>query len=67
MTELDVQNVSCDHCVKAVTRAVKAIDPHASVDVDLARGRVRVGGGGGEVELIKALDEAGYPATPARD
>jgi copper chaperone len=67
MTELDVQGMSCDHCINAVTRAVKAIDAQARVDVDLARGRVRVEGSRVADELVKALDEAGYPAAPASD
>jgi copper chaperone len=67
MTELDVQGMSCDHCINAVTRAVKAIDAQARVDVDLARGRVRVEGSRAADELVKALDEAGYPAARASD
>ena len=40
MTELKVSNMSCSHCVGAVTRAVKSIDPQADVQVDLETGRV---------------------------
>ena len=65
MTELSVQNMTCGHCVSAVTRAVKSIDPQASVQVDLQSRRVRVEGHSSAGELIKALDEAGYPAAPA--
>jgi copper chaperone len=65
MTELSVQNMTCGHCVSAVTRAVKSIDPEASVQIDLQSGRVRVGGCSSAGELIKVLDEAGYPAAAA--
>lgn len=34
---LMVEGMTCDHCAKAVTRAVKAKDPGAEVQVDLAR------------------------------
>jgi copper chaperone len=38
----DVQGMTCAHCVKAVTSAVRALDPAAAVSVDLAGGQVRV-------------------------
>lgn len=65
MIELKVSNMSCDHCVATVTRAVQALDPGAAVTVDLGAGRVRVGGTSSEPALIKALGAAGYPATAA--
>lgn len=64
MTELSVQNMTCSHCVIAVTRAVKAIDPQAVVHVELQSGRVRVDGRSSAGDLIKALEDAGYPAAP---
>ena len=36
MIELRVEGMTCGHCVSAVTRAVKALDPEAHVQVDLA-------------------------------
>lgn len=63
MTELSVQNMTCGHCVSAVTKAVKSIDPSAVVQVDLEKARVRVEGGGDVRRLIGALEEAGYPAA----
>ena len=33
-----VENMSCQHCVSAITRALQALDPAAQVCVDLARG-----------------------------
>jgi copper chaperone len=62
MTELSVQKMTCGHCVSAVTRAIKSVDPQAEVQVDLGSGRVRVDGGTEAVALVKALDDAGYPA-----
>lgn len=63
MTELSVQNMTCGHCVSAVTRAVKSVDPSAVVHVDLEKARVRVDGGGEIGQLISVLEEAGYPAA----
>jgi copper chaperone len=40
--ELQVQGMSCQHCVKAVTQAVQAGDADAQVTVDLPNGRVSV-------------------------
>ncbi|PTT89539.1 copper resistance protein CopZ, partial [Pseudomonas sp. HMWF005] len=36
MQVFNVQGMSCGHCVNAITRAVQAKDPAASVRVDLA-------------------------------
>lgn len=66
MIELKVQNMTCGHCVSAVTRAVKSVEPDAAVQVDLESGRVRVDGRSAAGELIKALEDAGYPASPAQ-
>lgn len=63
-TELSVRKMTCGHCVGAVTRAVKSVDPSATVEVDLQSGRVRVGGSGTPEQLVKAIEDAGYPAAP---
>ncbi len=65
MTELNVQNMTCGHCVSAVTRAVQSIDPSAVVQVDLEKARVRVEGRGAIDQVIAALEDAGYPASAA--
>ena len=65
MTELNVQNMTCGHCVGAVTRAVKTVDPDASVQVDLQSGRVSVDSDATAGELIQAIGAAGYPAAAA--
>jgi copper chaperone len=67
MIELDVKEMTCGHCVRSVTGAVKSIDPQASVQVDLERGRVSVDGTPTAGELINALQEAGYPTAVAGD
>jgi copper chaperone len=65
MIELRVEGMTCGHCVSTVTRAVKAVDPEANVEVDLGSGRVRVEGRSSVEALGKAIAEAGYPAAPA--
>lgn len=40
--ELNVKGMSCQHCVKAVTKAIQSRDPQATVAVELPEGRVKV-------------------------
>lgn len=63
MIELTVKDMSCGHCVSTVTKALKAIDPQASVEVDLASKRVRVETQQPLEALTQALQQAGFPAT----
>lgn len=62
MITLHVQGMTCGHCVSAVTRAVKSVDPQADVRVDLATGKVSVEGRSSAEALSRAIGEAGYPA-----
>ena len=63
MIEFAVEGMTCNHCVKAVTQAVQAVDPGADVSVDLQSGRVRVDGKGSADVLSRAIGEAGYKAA----
>ena len=66
MIELNVERMTCGHCVSAVTQAVRSVDPEADVRVDLEAKRVRIEGGGSSVDAVsRALAGAGYPASPA--
>ncbi len=65
MIELTVKDMTCNHCVGAVTKAVKSVDPSATVNVDLPSKRVQVDSQSSAGAFAKALGEAGYPATPA--
>ena len=67
MLELNVTGMTCGHCVRAVTQAVRTVDPQADVQVDLAAKRVRVESASSADELIRVLGEAGYPAVAARE
>ena len=42
---LNVQKMTCNHCIRSVTAAVHTIDPHAKVAVDLTSGTVQRQGG----------------------
>lgn len=58
--ELQVEGMSCQHCVTAVTNAIRQHDAAAQVEIDLATGRVAVNSTQSEDALKAAIDEAGY-------
>ena len=69
MLELNVEGLTCDHCLRAVKEAVRSVAPQAAVAIDLASGAVRVAGDALPVErVIAAIEEEGYKITrpPAR-
>jgi copper chaperone len=66
MIVFTVDDMTCGHCVGAVTRAVKAVAPGATVSVDLASKRVQIDATTrGSEELKAAIAEAGY--TPVEE
>ncbi|MEX3815309.1 heavy-metal-associated domain-containing protein [Paraburkholderia sp. BR13439] len=64
--ELHVEGMSCQHCVAAVTNAIREHDTAAQVQVDLTSGRVLVESTQAIEALKAAIDEAGYTATSLR-
>jgi copper chaperone len=61
MIELQVENMSCGHCVSAVTKAVQALDPAAQVAVDLSAKKVSVASNAPVEKISAAIEDAGYP------
>jgi copper chaperone len=61
--ELHVEGMSCQHCVVAVTNAIREHDATARVQVDLATGRVVLESAQSVEALKAAIDEAGYTVT----
>ena len=56
-----VPGVSCEHCRTAITVEVAAVSGVTSVEVDLERKEVVVGGSGVSDEAVRgAIDDAGY-------
>lgn len=66
MYELQVENMSCGHCVAAVTKAVQSVDGTATVDVNLDSKQVKVRSGAPLSAVTAAIVDAGYPVTAAR-
>lgn len=65
MYELQVEGMSCGHCVSAVTKSIQEVDASAKVDVDLAQQKVRVDSTAKLDEIKSAVNEAGYPVLAA--
>ena len=64
MTTFQVDDMTCGHCVSSITKAVKGVDPSASVSIDLATHRVDIGSTQADpAKLSAAIKEAGY--TPS--
>jgi copper chaperone len=63
MIEFNVEGMSCQHCVAAVTRAIHERDAAAQVQVDLQAGRVSIESNQPADVLKAAIDDAGYTVT----
>lgn len=61
MIEFQVEGMSCNHCVGAITRAVQAVDPAALVVADVPAQSVKVESGADRQALRQAIEDAGYP------
>uniref|UniRef100_E1TD18 Heavy metal transport/detoxification protein n=1 Tax=Burkholderia sp. (strain CCGE1003) TaxID=640512 RepID=E1TD18_BURSG len=59
-TEFHVEGMSCQHCVAAVTNAVREHDDAANVQVDLEAGRIAVESTQAVDVLKAAIEDAGY-------
>jgi copper chaperone len=63
MIEMNVPDMTCNHCVSAITRAVGEVDAGARCEIDLAAKRVRVDSLLPPSDFVEALEEIGY--TPS--
>jgi copper chaperone len=58
-----VQGMTCGHCEKAVTTAIKLVDPQALVTIDRAKNRVEVNTSQPRDTVAEAIREEGYQVT----
>ena len=65
-TTFTVTGMTCDHCRRAVTQEISAVDGVESVAVDLASGTVTVTSDRpvDRADTAAAVDEAGYVLVP---
>jgi copper chaperone len=59
---MQVEGMTCQGCVTAVTKTIQRLDPSAEVEVDLDHGRVRVATRAQALEVSQAITKAGYDA-----
>jgi copper chaperone len=58
--QFQVQGMTCQHCVRAVTQAIQQCDAQAQVEIDLAAGRVAVQSTLSRERIAEAIREEGY-------
>ena len=58
--KFDVEGMTCGHCVRAITKAIHALQPAARVDVDLASGTVSIDGDIEPAFAAAAIETEGY-------
>ena len=61
MIEFTVPSMTCGHCVRVVTNAIKQVDARARVEISLPTHRVLVETQASRQALRDALTRAGYP------
>jgi copper chaperone len=59
--DFELPDMSCQHCVRAITEAVRQHDPAAELTFDLPSHQVRIESSSPPSELAAALSQAGYP------
>ncbi|ARD10317.1 MULTISPECIES: heavy-metal-associated domain-containing protein [Pseudomonas] len=65
MQLFNVQGMTCGHCVRAVTQAIKNDDPGADVQIELASKQVKVQSSLSPEQIVRLISEEGYQAQPA--
>lgn len=55
-----VQGMTCGHCEKAVTTAIRSLDPQAEVRIDRGQNRVEVQTDRPREAVVEAIREEGY-------
>ena len=58
-----VQGMTCGHCERTVTQAVKSVDPAAEVKIDRTTGKVDVKSDQPHEAIARAIAEEGYAVT----
>lgn len=60
--KLHIESMSCGGCVRSVTAALKAVDPTATVEIDLPGRNVKIESSQPLDSFTKALEDVGFPA-----
>jgi copper chaperone len=62
MIKLEIEGMTCEHCVRAVTKALESVAGAERVSVSLEGASASVGGAADPQALIRALQSEGYEA-----
>jgi copper chaperone len=65
MHRFTLPDMSCGHCVAAITEALKAADAQARIEIDREARTAQVDSALPREALAATLTEAGYPPAPA--
>jgi copper chaperone len=76
MNTFEVKDMTCGHCSSTITKAVKALDPGATVQIDISAHRVQIASdtvpAGQWSDVIRqagytplAIQDGAHAATPA--
>lgn len=63
MYHFNVPDMTCGHCAGTITKAVRAHDPDAKVEIDLASHLVEVESALPRDKIARQIAEAGYTPT----
>ena len=66
-TTLNIDGMSCGHCVQAVTKALSAVAGIKVKSVEVGSAVIETPDGGTTSKAVAALGEAGYPAKAVGD
>lgn len=66
---LEIKGMSCEHCVRAVTQALRDLPGVHEAEVSLERGGARITADDtvSEADLRAAVEEAGYDLVSVRE
>ena len=65
MYSFTLPDMSCGHCVAAITEALKAADDQARIDIDREARTAAIDSALPREALAAVLTDAGYPPAPA--
>ncbi len=60
MIDIKVPDMTCGHCSSTITKAVKELDPAATIEISLPEHRVRVETRITKEALLHCIEDAGY-------
>ena len=63
MYQFSVPDMTCGHCASTITKAVKAEDPQAKVEISLNQHLVKVDSQLPEEDIAQSITDAGYTPT----